>query len=76
MIIKPACKNTINTNTSYKKKYDRENDTEKGMDAEGHGQEDAGQAVRRKHELGEQGPVRAERQRDIAPDQDSGRQGV
>ena len=42
------------------------------MDAEGHGQEDAGQAVRREHELGEQSPFRTERQRDIAPDQGGG----
>ena len=46
------------------------------MDAEGHGQEDAGQAVRREHELDKQGPFRTERQRDIAPDQGGGREGI
>lgn len=46
------------------------------MDAEGHGQEDAGQTVRRKHELGEQGTAGTERQRDIAPDQGGGREGI
>ena len=46
------------------------------MDAEGHGQEDAGQAVRREHELGEQGFAGTERQRDLSPDQEYCNQGI
>lgn len=69
----PALSENIN---SACKKYGGENNTEKGMDAEGHGQEDAGQAVRREHELDKQGPFRTERQRDIAPDQGGGREGI
>ena len=37
---------------------------------------DAVSAVRREHELGEQGSARTERQRDIAPNQGGGRERI